>query len=67
MNERIKALADQCSEPDVTVTGVWFDKEKFAELIVKECAGMFSDDLCSMRDYTGKACLYMIKEHFGIV
>lgn len=39
---------------------------KFAELIVKECADLFANDLHSMRDYTGKACRYMIKEHFGI-
>ena len=38
----------------------------FAELIVQECVDMFSDDLNSMRDYTGKACRYMIKEHFGL-
>ena len=40
--------------------------EKFAELIVRECVDMFPDDLNSMRDYTGKACRYMIKEHFGV-
>jgi len=42
MNERIKQLADQCED-----YGSWdnktytFDKEKFAQLIVKECADQF--------------------------
>jgi hypothetical protein len=69
MNERIKELAEQATVVRKTFYGVEhieFDKEKFAKLIVEECAGMFADDLCSMRDYTGKACRYMIKDHFGI-
>lgn len=37
MNERIKELIDQCSEYDEMSLGIWFNKEKFAELIVKEC------------------------------
>jgi hypothetical protein len=43
-----------------------FDKEKFAELIIKECADLFPDNLNSMRDYTGTACRWMIREHFGV-
>ncbi len=38
MNKRIKELIDQCSEYDEMSMGIWFNKEKFAELIVKECA-----------------------------
>ena len=38
MNERIRELAEQCTE---MITGLddvpFFDKEKFAELIVREC------------------------------
>jgi hypothetical protein len=43
MNERIKELAEQCES-----FGSWdnktysFDKEKFAELIVRECANRAS-------------------------
>ena len=40
MNERIKLLAEQCYEHDQSWTGVGqriFNKEKFAELIVREC------------------------------
>ena len=36
MNERIKELAEQCW--DRRLDGLHFDQEKFAELIVRECA-----------------------------
>ena len=43
MNERIKQLAEQATTIEYGVDNgfdrVTFDKEKFAELIVKECAG----------------------------
>ena len=39
-----------------------FSKEKFAELIVRECA-----DICYNRDYTnGSAYGEAIEEHFGV-
>ena len=44
MNNRIKELADQCNWQEVVVEDgeEWihahFDKQKFAELIVRECA-----------------------------
>ena len=42
MNERIKKLAEQATtyiDPSANDGVCWnFDKEKFAELIVKECA-----------------------------
>ena len=38
MNERIKQFADQCrGNPMTSAFEPRFDKEKFAELIVKEC------------------------------
>ena len=42
MNERIKELAEQCwnKRPEGQLH---FDNEKFAELIVAECAGLFVD------------------------
>jgi hypothetical protein len=36
MNERIRELARQCW--DTRLDGLHFDQEKFAELIVQECA-----------------------------
>jgi len=58
MNERIKELAEQCtswSEGSTWTSREVFDKEKFAELIIRECievANIASSDL--------------IKEHFGV-
>jgi len=47
MNKRIKLLAEQATtriEPTSNSGEGWiFDKEKFAELIVKECADLFVD------------------------
>ena len=70
MNERIKQLAEQATtyiDPSANDGVCWdFDKERFAELIVRECAnidfrrevGLTADD-----DYEiGK----VIKEHFGV-
>ena len=37
MNERIKLLEDQCYEYKAEMPDIWFNKEKFAELIVREC------------------------------
>ena len=47
MNERIRELAKQCTEyVEGTLDGniVVFDHNKFAELIVRECAKMVDDD-----------------------
>jgi len=44
MNERIRELAEQCWEAR-KYGPPWFEYEKFAELIVRECANYaFSDD-----------------------
>jgi tRNA A37 threonylcarbamoyladenosine dehydratase len=71
MNERIKELAEQATDtvenvnPDTGITHhrEFFDKEKFAQLIVQECA--------SMVDLYGRWVLYdklavKIKKHFGV-
>jgi len=55
MIERIKELAEQCW--DRRLDGLHFDQEKFAELIVRECADYaFSDE----QDHRA-----MLK-HFGV-
>jgi len=62
MNERIKQLAEQCES-----FGSWdnktysFDKEKFAELIVRECAKRV--DYWESRQ--GEHCEDLLK-HFGV-
>jgi hypothetical protein len=46
MNERIKELAEQCtswSEGSTWTSREVFDKEKFAELIVRECLDAVGD------------------------
>ena len=75
MNERIKELAEQATTIEYGVDNgfdrVTFDKEKFAELIVRECMA------CST--WVGKVNNYAIepvhtahtinqrmKEHFGV-
>ena len=64
MKERIKQLYDQCFvvlEHDTPNTG--FDANKFAELIVQECA-----DLCESFGESGDGytCSAEILEHFGV-
>ena len=68
MNERIKELAEQAkayaNESTKDFTGdepvVWMDyyTEKFAELIVRECA-----DIALREDHDPYEC---IKKHFGV-
>ena len=69
MNERIKQLADEAglrftqlmSNPMVPVVdGKETDLEKFAELIVKECATLI--DAEEIQSRYGN----MLKEHFGV-
>ena len=68
MNERIKELAEQATEyanEQNELHGVGYVitfKEKFAELIVKECAGIADEPTSQpFRSYSEK-----IKEHFGV-
>ncbi len=66
MNERILELAEQCtswSEGSTWTSREVFDKEKFAELIVRECMKLNRDILCEDDpDYLDK----VYKEHFGV-
>jgi hypothetical protein len=72
MNERIKELADKASQWVIdNSNGVhtpyerW--NEKFAELIVKECADAIIKD-SRLNDVRSAAngCVRTIKEHFGV-
>jgi len=64
MNEKIKSIALECYNPYGN-----FDLEKFAELIVGECAQVSEDDITD-----GDACCTntayrisrQIKQHFGV-
>ena len=71
MNERIHALAQQ--------TDIWCDQnhagdkfydvrweEKFAELIVRECANICFSEAQGHNMAFGEHCGVVIKEHFGV-
>jgi hypothetical protein len=57
MNERIRELHSQCKVCDKD-TVLYFDYEKFAELIARECAR-----LCDIND---KEQGDILREHFGV-
>jgi len=66
MNERIRELAEQAMvETQHEFGGKYlaFSKEKFAELIVRECAGLVRGQphFDKMLD-----CATVIKQHFGV-
>ena len=73
MNERIKLLAEQAgislSQKDYSYYWVESaeDIEKFAELIVKECATAIINDrrLNDVRS-AANGCVRTINEHFGV-
>jgi hypothetical protein len=73
MNERIKELIEQCTVEEHDGFR-FFDKAKFAELIVKECATIlretdFSFDLKSEHDKANTGAelgATMIEEYFGV-
>ena len=64
MNERIRELAEQARKyfPKTESSGEYwvFDEEKFAELIVRECARVASD--YDGAHYVGTE----IEQHFGV-
>jgi len=67
MNLRIKELAEQCES-----FGSWdnktysFDKEKFAELIVRECADYFGREGDRRFEVDGNWIANTIKRNFGV-
>ena len=79
MNERIKELAEQANELDCktfdeynhqTVQHYKFNKEKFAELIVRECANhcdlLLDHKISSEWSRGTHDCSRAIKKHFGV-
>jgi len=71
MNERIKLLAEQATSYNNS-DGWLFDKEKFAELIVRECAEVCYDHSRAAGGvdtdfgYGYKDCGNDIKRNFGV-
>ena len=81
MNQRIQDLAMLARKhfPKTETSGeFWvFDEEKFAELIVKECASIcelngqsythsFTPAKARLAESTSNHCGLMIKKHFGV-
>ena len=79
MNKRIRELADQCRTEYHDGCGGFieqFDEEKFAELIVKECARLcndfdvyYADNSLLKRETaleTSRDLADMMLEHFGV-
>ena len=69
MNERIRELYEQAMEQNISNNSAWEDlnPEKFAELIVRECANMAESFHRHQYDFTGNLELHeFIKQHFGV-
>jgi len=70
MNERIKELITEAwGIPAFKISDIfhWDREEKFAELIVKECADMAESFHRHQYDFTGNLELHeFIREHFGV-
>jgi hypothetical protein len=66
MNERIKKLKDQCWVERRWNNDMWIEKhidlEKFAELIVRECAEL------TTKEYNNRGAIHGndLLEHFGV-
>ena len=69
MNERIRQLAEQATtyiDPSANDGVCWnFDKEKFAELIVRECAE-FADEHNEESEGVTLGVGRELKKHFGV-
>ena len=86
MNERIRELAEQATtkisfrldpntykhidDPEGDFERVEFDKQKFAELIVRECAmlveGFEITQEVALDEYVDYEASAVLKEHFGV-
>lgn len=71
MNERIVKLAEKAGLEYNFDPMTWLKHEKFAELIVRECAGVCESmpligPYKEIQDATLKDAAVQIKEHFGI-
>jgi len=73
MNVRIQKLIEQATSiqgptPYNPLTFEVFDKEKFAELIVKECISTLEETIYRPIDHEGDEVWIdlLLKEHFGV-
>jgi hypothetical protein len=68
MNERIKELHNQCIVRETRGTNAFdsyvvdrFDSDKFAELIIRECA-----DIATINQYQPSTAGTYVLKHFGV-
>jgi hypothetical protein len=74
MNERIKELKQQAELPLLDVDGkckygdTYFSTEKFAELVVRECAGvcLAQRDPANLNYKPSEKFAEAVKQHFGV-
>ena len=70
MNERIRELEQQCVYWDADDETYEFDREKFAELIVRDCVPVcnkvYFDNYPDAEDFERSEEGEAIKRHFGV-
>jgi hypothetical protein len=66
MNDRFAKLTEQCYEYNEMMQGAWFNKTKFAELIILECADYFGREGDRRFEVDGNWIAKTIKRNFGV-
>ncbi len=61
MNERIKELVEKSYIYDKQNDSSFFNREKFAELIIRECA-----DIATINSHQYRSSGFYVLNHFGI-
>jgi len=60
MNERIRELWEQCKTTNWSIDNPEYDHEKFAELVVRECA-----DIATINQHEWHSAGSYVLKHFG--
>jgi hypothetical protein len=67
MNERIRELVEKSYIYDKQNDSSFFNKEKFAQLIIRECAEIaYNKQYKHSSAHTRGDCAKAIKQHFGV-
>jgi len=61
MNDRITEIMQECETEYSTSYEPSYDMDKFAEMIIKECA-----DVATVNQYQAFTPGYYVKKHFGV-
>ena len=60
MNQRIRELWEQCKTTNWSIDNPEYDHEKFAELVVRECA-----DIATINQHEWHSAGSYVLKHFG--